>query len=487
MNQKNLKIAFMASEMIPLAKTGGLADVAGALPKYLSRQPGLELVAFLPFYREVKKKNLRLEPVLEKINLDWPGPEKDFSVFAYQAEGFKIYLIKNDFYFDRDYLYGTPQGDYPDNGERFALFSLAALQVMKRLGFQPDLIHAHDWQAAIIFAYLKHSYQNDPFFRKTASLFTVHNLAYQGLFPREILSRIGLPEYLFNPEDLEFYGKVNFLKAGLLYATAISTVSPTYSQEIQTPEFGCGLDGVLRKRADWLFGIMNGIDYGEWNPETDPALPMNYSARDWTGKKVCRQVLLSQYQLPVEADQPVVGMVSRLAGQKGFDLLVESLEEIFKRDLLLIILGTGEQKIQELLKQAQQKYRNRLGLKIAFDDRLARLIYAGSDYFLIPSRYEPCGLTQMYSLRYGTIPVVRSTGGLKDSVTEFDPQTLTGHGFRFDRYQTEDLVKALDRALSFYEKEPYWSALKQQAMKADFSWEKSAAAYLELYLKLVKD
>jgi starch synthase len=487
MNQKNLKIAFMASEMIPLAKTGGLADVAGALPKYLSRQPGLELVAFLPFYREVKKKNLRLEPVLEKINLDWPGPEKEFSVFAYQAEGFKIYLIKNDFYFDRDYLYGTPQGDYPDNGERFAFFSLAALQVMKRLGFQPDLIHAHDWQAAIIFAYLKHSYQNDPFFQKTASLFTVHNLAYQGLFPREILSRIGLPEYLFNPEDLEFYGKVNFLKAGLLYATAISTVSPTYSQEIQTPEFGCGLDGVLRKRADWLFGIMNGIDYGEWNPETDPALPMNYSARDWTGKKVCRQVLLSQYQLPMEADQPVVGMVSRLAGQKGFDLLVESLEEIFKRDLLLIILGTGEQKIQELLKQAQQKYRNRLGLKIAFDDQLARLIYAGSDYFLIPSRYEPCGLTQMYSLRYGTIPVVRSTGGLKDSVTEFDPQTLTGHGFRFDRYQTEDLVKALDRALSFYEKEPYWSALKQQTMKADFSWEKSAAAYLELYLKLVKD
>jgi len=486
MSFKKLKIAFVASELIPLAKTGGLADVAGALPKYLSRQPGLEIIAFLPFYREVKKKNLDLEMVFEKLSLNWPAPQKNFSVFSYQAEGFKVYLIDNDYYFDRDYLYGTPQGDYPDNGERFAFFCLAALESMKQLNFKPDLIQAHDWQAAIIFAYLKQHPEKENFFQNTASLFTVHNLAYQGLFPKQVLFKIGLPESLFNPEDLEFYGQVNFMKAGLLYASAINTVSPTYSQEIQTREFGCGLEGVLRKRADRLFGILNGIDYLEWDPEKDRALPMNYSARDLTGKKVCRQALLSQFNLPAESGKPLVGMVSRLAGQKGFDLVVESLEEIFKRQVLLVILGTGEQKIQDSLQEAHKKQADRFGLKIAFDDRLARLIYAGSDYFLIPSKYEPCGLTQMYSLRYGTIPVVRSTGGLKDSVVEFNAQNLTGNGFRFDEYRTKDLIQALDRALTFYQKEPYWSALRQQAMKSNFSWEKSASDYLDLYLKIIK-
>lgn len=486
MSSGKMKIAFVASEMTPLAKTGGLADVAGALPKYLSRQPEVELIAFLPFYREVKNKNIKVERVAEKkIIPDWPAWPKEFSVFSYQAEGFKIFLINNDYCFDRDYLYGTPQGDYPDNGERFAFFCLAVLTVMQELNFQPDLIHAHDWQAAIMFAYLKHGPAGDGFFRKTASLFTVHNLAYQGLFSKDILNRIGLPGHLFNPEDLEFYGQVNFLKAGLLYATAISTVSPTYSQEIQTPEFGCGLDGVLRKRSDRLFGILNGIDYLEWNPQTDAALPVNYSAEDWTGKKICREALLARFNLPAESKRPVVGMVSRLAGQKGFDLLVESLEEIFKRDVFLVILGTGEQKIQNMLLESQKKYPDRFGLKIAFDDRLARLIYAGSDYFLIPSKYEPCGLTQMYSLRYGTIPVVRSTGGLKDSVMEFNPQKLSGNGFRFDHYRTEALLQALDRALSFYLKEPYWSALKRQAMSSDFSWEKSAAEYLKLYRRIL--
>lgn len=485
MNQKNMKISFIASEMIPLAKTGGLADVAGALPKYLSKQDGLDIIAMMPFYGEIKKKNFKLEMALEKMFLDWPGTQKDFSVYSFQAEDFKIYLIKNDYYFDRDYLYGTPQGDYPDNGERFAFFCLASLEVMKKLDFRPDLIHAHDWQSAITFAYLKHVLQKDNFFSKTRSLFTVHNLAYQGLFDKDILMRTGLPEYLFNPEDLEFYGRVNFLKAGLLYSTAISTVSPSYSQEIQTPEFGCGLDGVLRKRVDRLFGILNGIDYREWNPETDPALPMNYSAANWTGKKVCRHALLSQFDLPAKSDKPVVGMVSRLAGQKGFDLLVESLEEIFKRDVLLVVLGTGEQKIQESLLAAQKKHPESFGLKIAFDDRLAHLIYAGSDYFLIPSRYEPCGLTQMYSLRYGTIPIVRSTGGLKDSVSEFEAQTLSGNGFRFEGYSTDELVRALDRALFFYQKEPYWTALRLQAMNSDFSWEKSASEYYRLYLKIL--
>ncbi|HEK84988.1 MAG: glycogen synthase GlgA [Candidatus Saccharicenans sp.] len=483
--KKKLKISLVASEISPLAKTGGLADVAGALPKYLSRDKELEIIALMPFYKEVKKKNLPLSPIVEKSELNWPGKEKIFSLFEYQAEGFKIYLIKNDYYYNRDYLYGTPQGDYEDNAQRFAFFCLASLQAMKLLNFQPDLIHGHDWQAALTFAYCRHLPGSDDFFKKTSSLFTVHNLAYQGIFPKETLEEVGLPAALFNPEDLEFYGKVNFLKAGLLYSEAISTVSPTYSQEIQTPEFGYGLDGVLRKRKERLFGLLNGIDYQEWNPQTDPALPAHYSKENLTGKSVCRKELLAAFNFPGNSRQPVIGMVSRLAGQKGFDLLLDSLDELFKRKINLIILGTGEQKIQDQLLEAKKKYPDRFGLKIAFDDRLARLIYAGSDYFLIPSRYEPCGLTQMYSLRYGTIPIVRSTGGLRDSVQEFQAATLTGNGFLFTDYQPSSLVAAVDRALYFYQQEPFWSKLLVNAFQSDFSWERRATEYKNLYLKIL--
>jgi len=482
---KKIKIAFMASEMAPLAKTGGLADVAGALPKYLSRNDRLEIIAFLPFYREVKKKNLRISRVAENLKLYWPGKENQFALSEYQANGFKVYLIENDFYFNREYLYSTPQGDYSDNGERFAFFCLASLEALKWINFRADLIHAHDWQAALTFAYLKHQLRTEDFFKNVRSIFTVHNLAYQGLFPKEILNLVGLPERLFNLEDLEFYGEVNFLKAGLLYSEAISTVSPTYGLEIQTPHFGFGLDGVLRKRRDSLFGILNGIDYQEWNPETDPALPAHYSKDNLAGKSICRMELLRTFNFSVYSRSPVIGMVSRLAGQKGFDLLTESLEEIFKRKVHLVILGTGEQKIQELLLEARRKNSGLLGLKIAFDDRLARLIYAGSDFFLIPSRYEPCGLTQMYSLRYGTVPIVRRTGGLRDSVEEFNPGKSKGNGFLFDDYKSEAMLEALDRALSFYKKEPSWSRLLSNALSQDFSWERSAADYYKLYIKVL--
>jgi starch synthase len=294
-----------------------------------------------------------------------------------------------------------------------------------------------------------------------------------------------LPESLFNPEDLEFYGKVNFLKAGLLYTEAINTVSPTYSLEIQTPEFGFGLDGVLRKRSGRLFGILNGIDYQEWNPQTDPALPAHYSGDNLAGKSVCRMELLRLFNFPVETSWPIIGMVSRLAGQKGLDLLTGCLEEIFKRQVYLVILGTGEKEIQNLLQDSAKEHPRRFGLKIAFDERLARVIYAGSDFFLIPSRYEPCGLTQMYSLRYGTVPIVRSTGGLKDSVVEFDPGLLQGNGFLFREYETRDLLQAIDRALASYKKEPAWSKLLDNALNSDFSWEKSARNYFQLYLKIL--
>ncbi|HAR35884.1 MAG TPA: glycogen synthase GlgA [Acidobacteria bacterium] len=486
MSAKNrIRVVFLTPEMAPLAKTGGLADVTGALPKYLSRNPRLEVAVMMPLHREVRKKNLALKPKLEGLEINWPGAEKIFSVHEYQADGFPVYLIDNPAFYDRDYLYGTAEGDYPDNGERFAFFSLATLKTLPALDFKPDLIHAHDWQSALAFAYLRHGRQADDFLARTRLLFTIHNLAYQGLFPPELLEKIGLPATLFNPENLEFYGRVNFLKAGLLYSDAISTVSPTYSLEIQTPEFGFGLDGVLRLRSDRLFGILNGIDYQDWNPATDPALPAHYSQDNPAGKTVCRLELLRAFNFPLATPRPIIGMVSRLAGQKGFDLLVRSLDKLLQEEVYLVILGTGEKEIQNLLVEARDKYPDRLGLRIAFDDRLARLIYAGSDFFLIPSRYEPCGLTQMYSLRYGTIPIVRSTGGLKDSVREFNPGTLQGNGFLFENYETGAMLEAINRALAFYRQEPYWSRLVDNALASNFSWEKSAEDYFQLYTRIL--
>ncbi|MGQ9801605.1 MAG: glycogen synthase GlgA [Candidatus Saccharicenans sp.] len=485
MSASRIKVVFLTPEMAPLAKTGGLADVTGALPKYLSRNPRLEVAVVMPLHREVRKKSLALKPKLEALKIDWPGPEKTFSVFDYQGDGFSVYLIDNPAFYDRDFLYSTPEGDYPDNGERFAFFSLAALETLRALSFKPDLIHAHDWQSALAFAYLRHGQQVDGFYARTRLLFTIHNLAYQGLFPPQLLEKVGLSAALFNPENLEFYGRVNFLKAGLLYSDAISTVSPTYSQEIQTPEFGFGLDGVLRFRSDRLFGILNGIDYQDWNPATDPALPAHYSRDNPAGKTVCRLELLRAFNFPLDSPRPMIGMVSRLAGQKGFDLLVRSLDELLQEEVYLVILGTGEKEIQNLLVEAQRKYPDRLGLRIAFDDRLARMIYAGSDFFLIPSRYEPCGLTQMYSLRYGTIPIVRSTGGLKDSVREFNPGTLQGNGFLFEDYETGAMLQAINRALTYYRQEPFWSKLIDNALASNFSWEKSAEDYFQLYNRIL--
>ncbi|MCR4396869.1 MAG: glycogen synthase, partial [Candidatus Saccharicenans sp.] len=343
--ENRIRIAFLTPEMAPLAKTGGLADVTGALPKYLSLNPSLEVAVVMPLHREVRKKNLPLQLKIDGLKIDWPGTEKSFSVHEYRADGFNVYLIDNPTFYDRDYLYGTPEGDYPDNGQRFAFFSLAALKTLRALDFKPDLIHAHDWQSALAFAYLRHGRTEAGFYDRTRLLFTIHNLAYQGLFPPEILEKVGLPSSLFNPENLEFYGRVNFLKAGLIYSDAISTVSPTYSLEIQTPEFGFGLEGVLRHRSDRLFGILNGIDYQDWNPATDPALPAHYSRDNPAGKTICRMELLRAFNFPLDSARPIIGMVSRLAGQKGFDLLVRSLDELLQEEVYLVILGTGEKDI----------------------------------------------------------------------------------------------------------------------------------------------
>lgn len=475
-----MNIAFISSEVVPFAKTGGLADVAGSLPKFLSRQ-GAEVKVFMPFYRDVKKKGFPVTKVIDKKTVDWQGKKEFFSVWEYTEDALSFLFIENDSYYDRDSLYGTSSGDFPDNGERFAFFSRASLETCKKIEFQPALFHCHDWQAAIVLAYLKFLYAGDTFFQASRSLCTIHNLAYQGLFGRDILGRIGLPDSLFNMEELEFHGKVNYLKAGILYSSAVSTVSPRYSKEIQTPEFGHGLDGLLRKQSDSLVGILNGVDYSAWNPSSDKFIIKNYDQENTAGKKECREDILAQFQL-LGADEniPVVGMVTRLAGQKGLDILSEALEDIFRIPIYLVILGTGEEKFQNILLTAQKKHPKHFGLKIAFDEALSHKIMAGSDIFLIPSRYEPCGLTQMYSLRYGTIPVVRATGGLDDTIQEFSPQG-GGNGFKFQEYSSGTLVASLEKAVKCFREKKTWSGLVRNAMTYDFSWDKSAREYLNLY------
>ncbi len=478
-----MKVAFLASEVIPYAKTGGLADVAGALPKYLSGL-GADVRVFMPLYREVRKKNLPLDPVLDGASLDMDGKKLPFAVFSHRADGVTVLFIDRPAYFDRDGLYGTAAGDYPDNAERFAFFCRAALETMKAIRFSPDVVHGHDWQSALAFAYLRHSHAGDAFFSRTRTLFTIHNLAYQGLFEKDVLARIGLPPSLFNMNELEFYGQVNALKAGILFTTAVTTVSPRYSREIQTPEFGCGLDGLLRSRSGVLHGILNGVDYRDWNPATDRLIPRNYTPSDRAGKKTCRKELAAMFGLAAPADLPVAGMVTRLAGQKGLDIVCDALDALLGRGLTLVILGTGDQKIQDFLLTAQKKDPSRIGLKIAFDERIAHTIYAGSDMFLIPSRYEPCGLTQMYAMKYGTVPVVRATGGLDDSVQEFDRGAGSGTGFKFVEAAAGPLVETAGRAVAAFRRPEDWRKLVDNTMAADFSWERSAAAYLALYKTL---
>ncbi len=477
-----MKIAFLASEVIPFAKTGGLADVAGALPKVLGRR-GADVRVFLPFYRCIKRNPPALSGSVA-FDLDWAGRRERIQVLEHRADGFSAHFVVHDGYFDRESLYGTAAGDYPDNGERFAFFGRASLEAMRALGPAPDVLHAHDWQSATALAYLKHVLGGDPFFARMGTLFTIHNLAYQGLFERGLLARVGLPDSLFNMHDLEFFGRVNYLKAGILYADAVSTVSPRYSREIQTPEFGCGLDGLLRSRSDRLFGLLNGVDYADWNPATDRSLPARYDRRDLGGKRVCREALLREFGLPAGPGLPLVGMVTRLAGQKGLDIVCDALEGLFGLGAALVVLGTGDPKIEGFLAAAAKKRPDRLGLRVAFDERIARLIYAGSDLFLIPSRYEPCGLTQMYSLKYGTVPVVRATGGLDDSIREFDPAAGTGTGFKFGDATSPALLGAVAKALKVRKDVAYWLRLVRNGMAEDFSWDRSAAEYLERYERL---
>ncbi len=473
-----MRILFVASEGLPFSKTGGLADVVEALPKALVAQ-GREVAVVLPRYRETKATAV----VMPSLTIPMGGARLRFPAIADGTllNGVRYFFVDDPAYFDRDGLYGSRRGDYPDNAERYAEFCRAAIEVAKHI-WPADLMHCHDWQTALVPVLLRTSYSDDPFVKDIPVVFTVHNMGYQGQFPREVLDRVGIPQTLFHPSGLEFYGTVNLLKGGLVYADYLTTVSKKYAQEIQTPEFGHGLDGVVKGRADRLTGILNGVDYTAWNPEKDKLLAARYSAKDLSGKQVCKNDLLEVFGLPHEhLERPLLGIVSRFADQKGFDLIAEKAHELMREDLVLVVLGTGERKYEELFRALAAAYPGRVGVKIEYNNELAHKVEAGADMFLMPSRYEPSGLNQMYSLKYGTVPIVRATGGLDDSIEPFDVEHGTGTGFKFQEYTGEALLYAVRQALHHYMDERIWKRIQLNGMAKDFSWKGPASEYAKLY------
>lgn len=481
---ETLRVLFVTPEAVPFAKTGGLADVAGALPKFL--QPlGCQVILVMPLYRTVRKSGLPLKPLADGIRVTVGEESLEAGLWQGElSEGIPVYFIERDEFFDREHLYSTPRGDYFDNAVRFIFFSKAALALCRVLRFSPQILHHHEWQTGLIAAYLRSSEGRDPLFSDTAVVFTIHNIAYQGIFRKETFSLTGLPGDMYSPEGIEFWGRINFMKAGIVYADVINTVSRKYSEEIQTPEYGYGLEGILRKRGDDLFGILNGVDYEAWNPTSDPYLVAHYDLSDLSGKKACKEDLLRIFGLPARlVERPLLAVISRLADQKGLDLLAEVLDDLFSLDLGFVLLGTGEQKYHDLFLEIARRYPEKAGVRIAYDDPLAHKIEAGADFFLMPSRYEPCGLNQIYSLKYGTIPIVRGTGGLDDTIIPYDPVRGTGNGFKFSRYEGKALLSTIKLALGYFDQKDHWSRLIRNAMTEDFSWQRSAKAYRELYEK----
>ncbi len=483
-----MRILIVSPEVFPFAKTGGLADVAGALPKE-TKKLGHEVKVFLPFYKTVDEK--KLDP--KDLNLQIPeipvaSKKLRFKVKSLYQKDSKVEYLFLDYkpFFYRENLYLDPETgqDYQDNDQRFILFSKGVIETLKSLGWSPDIIHCNDWQSALIPAYLKTTHAGDPFFKGTATVFSIHNIAYQGVFPKESFKKIGVADNLFYPTSpFEFWGKVNFMKASIVYADVINTVSERYKDEIQkSSEFGYGLEGVLSSRSNHLFGILNGIDYSEWSPENDKYIPYKYSSNDLSGKKKNKNELMTKSGFSKsEKDVPLIGIISRLADQKGFDLLEKIGDEVLSLDLRIILLGTGDQKYHDYFSNLEKKYPEKIKVNLTFNNPLAHLIEAGSDMFLMPSKYEPCGLNQLYSLKYGTVPIVRETGGLADTIEDFNPKTFKGTGFVFKNYDPDELLDVIKRALRVYQRKKIWKKLMLSGMSEDFSWEQSARKYVELY------
>ena len=473
-----LHIAFATSEMAPFVKTGGLADVSASLPKALVRM-GHRVTVFLPRYGSIPFPAGRF---VGSVHVPVDSVNRSAGYYKRStADGVEVVFVEHPDFFERPNPYGDANGDYFDNRLRFAFFSRAVIEYFRSRGERPSVFHGHDWQTGLLPVYLKAFYWDDPTLRRSATLFTIHNLAYQGIFPADTLGVLALPWNLGTREGLEFHGNISYLKGGILFSEVVNTVSPQYAREIQGAEMGYSFDGILRSRADDLSGILNGVDYDEWDPGVDKHIARNYSAEDVSGKAACKADLLRSMGLPEYPDSPVVGIISRLVWQKGFDVVADAWWDLMHRDLRMVVLGTGESAIQEGLRSMAAKAPDRFAVRLTYDNALAHKIVAGADLFLMPSRFEPCGLTQMYSLRYGTVPVVRATGGLVDTVEPWDPASGEGTGFRFENADGTGLMWALDQALAAYKDRAGWARLMRNGMSKDFSWTRSAEGYVRLY------
>jgi starch synthase len=482
-----LRILLVASEASPFAKTGGLGDVTGALPRAL-RALGHDVRIFMPRHRGVEQHTPEIRTVVPRLAV--PLGDRVVEGTLQETEGpagVPVYFLAQEQYFDREGLYGTADGDYWDNCERFVFFCRGALESLVALAdtWRPQLLHVNDWQTGLIPVYLKTLYRDHRVLGSLGTLLTIHNLAYQGVFWHYDMAMTGLGWDLFTPAGIEFYGKINFLKGGLVFSDLLTTVSRTYAEEIRTPEFGNGLDGVLEERAADLYGVINGIDYEQWNPAKDAALTRPYTADEPEGKAACREALRRELGLE-ETRGPIVAMITRLAGQKGLDLALDGLPGMLEAGCQVALLGSGEAHLEEAWTRAAAEHPGRVAVRLGYDTALGSRIYSGADCFLMPSRYEPCGLGQLIALRYGAVPIVRRTGGLADTVTEFDPARRAGTGFLFDAFGVEAMQEAIQRAVSAFRRPEHWSALVRNGMTEDFSWDASAREYALLYKKALR-
>ncbi|MDX9916691.1 MAG: glycogen synthase GlgA [Gudongella sp.] len=476
-----MKILYAASEAAPFIKTGGLADVAGSLPKALAKD-GHEVYVVLPLYTligDVYRESMKREAFFY-VDLDWR--HQYAGVFSLEKDGVKFLFIDNQFYFYRDKIYG--QGD---DGERFVFFCRAIAQMLKILDLQPDIVHANDWHTGLVPLYIKDYAKGDDFYSNMKTVFTIHNLKYQGVFPQSLMQLAGLSAEYFIDNGLKFYDSINFMKAGIVYCDKLTTVSESYAEEIRYEFYGENLQGIIRKNEWKLKGIINGIDYEVYNPEDDKRLPYHYTVRDLKGKAMNKEALQRHFDLPEKKEVPILGMVTRLVAMKGLDLVRYILDELLKEDIQLVVLGTGDPEYENMFRHFQWKYPDKVSSHIYFNESESHLVYAGTDIFIMPSLAEPCGISQLIAMRYGTLPVVRETGGLRDTVEPYNRFTGEGTGFSFANYNAHELLFSIKEALSVYQEGETWNELIKQAMIADHSWNASALKYIELYDELLQE
>jgi starch synthase len=490
---KQLKICYVSSEVVPFAKTGGLADVAGALPVAL-KEMGHDVRLMMPNYKSINERKFVLREVIRlrevKVEINQQFRMANGKTAFLPNSKVHVYFLSIPEYFDRKDLYvdSRTKKDFSDNPERFAFFSMSVLNTLKLLYWQPDIIHCNEWQTALIPFYLKTHFKDDPFFKNTKAVLSLHNLAYQGIFPSEKSSHIGIPNEFYSPKaEFEFYGKLNLLKGGILFADVLNTVSEQYAEEItSSSDYGFGLEKVLAGRKKDLYGIINGADYSIWSPDADENIPVQYDSRSLNRKRENKEALCEKCGLKFDPEIPLVGIISRLVDQKGFDLISEAFDKLMKLNIQLVLLGEGDPKYHERFKKLAKKYSKRLSVTLKFDNALAHLIEAGSDIFLMPSKFEPCGLNQIFSLRYGTVPVVRETGGLKDTISNYNAKAGKGNGFTFKKYNSKEMLEAMKAAVDVFKDKKTWSKIQKNGMRADFSWDASAKKYLKLYEKALK-